>query len=270
MKAQWCCRELSTLNLHYLHTDSTNCGRQEDVTRTQLFIPLLSSVLFLCLFFFLGWGLFRVQPTSGPACGPYMFQRGNYCAYTFGISSSFRIRRHKKVPSLTVTSLGCLTFTVQWWMCTLGSRRLFTRNERMSGTMEVTHGPICNQSELSGIYWGADDSTLPILLLSLGHTLSSSRRVQSECHILRLLLVSDISKLQGFTWVHDQHEQHWDHVIPIVKHFFYYQGKTCPYGWLSNQKTFQAKFPEIQDRIVWSTVTTVTTVIILRMRNNKL
>lgn len=54
MKAQWCCRELSTLNLHYLHTDSTNCGRQEDVTRTQLFIPLLSSVLFLCLFFF--WG----------------------------------------------------------------------------------------------------------------------------------------------------------------------------------------------------------------------
>ena len=69
MKAQWCCRELSTLNLHYLHTDSTNCGRQEDVTRTQRFIPLLSSVLFSSLFL-LGWGLSRGQPTSGPPCGP--------------------------------------------------------------------------------------------------------------------------------------------------------------------------------------------------------
>lgn len=40
MKAQCCCRELSTLNLNYLQTESTNCGRQEPVNLTQSFTLL--------------------------------------------------------------------------------------------------------------------------------------------------------------------------------------------------------------------------------------
>lgn len=46
MEALQCCREPSTLNLNYLHTESSNCGRQEAVNLTQLFMLLLSSALF--------------------------------------------------------------------------------------------------------------------------------------------------------------------------------------------------------------------------------
>lgn len=52
IKAHWRCRELSTLNLNYLHTEPTNCGRLEAVNLIQffpllLFCPLLTSLLFL-------------------------------------------------------------------------------------------------------------------------------------------------------------------------------------------------------------------------------
>lgn len=51
IKAHWRCRELSTLNLNYLHTEPTNCGRQEAVNLTQFF-PLLLFCPLLTFFFF--------------------------------------------------------------------------------------------------------------------------------------------------------------------------------------------------------------------------
>ncbi|KAF0031621.1 hypothetical protein F2P81_016176 [Scophthalmus maximus] len=59
IEAHWRCRELSTLNLNYLHTGPTDCGRRDAVNLTQL-----SPLLLFCPRFG-----YRLQPASGPACG---------------------------------------------------------------------------------------------------------------------------------------------------------------------------------------------------------